>query len=349
MKRYAILLFPSANRVYADDAPRLMAAELDVVNHAVLGGKITKISDADIAGVRYVLFDADELTADELTFIANLSSIYALFDVDSAADDDSLLRPIRLRSLDVFPSDLLTIPKYQGKTNEQFTKLLFNMTAMAMAEPTKLASGKLRVLDPLCGRGTTLNLALTYGFDAYGVEIRKRDFDEYEKFIKTYLRNNRYKHSAQVSNIRRNKALIGRRLDISLGLDKEKYKAGDVITLGFVNADTTTSADHFRAGFFDVIITDAPYGIAHGSTSAAGGLARDPLRLLADALPGWHRLLRSGGAIGISWNTFVCDRTRLADVLSDNGFVVLDSPAHRDFEHRVDQAIRRDLIVARKG
>ncbi|MBO0840281.1 MAG: SAM-dependent methyltransferase [Sciscionella sp.] len=349
MKRYAILLFPSANRVYADDAPRLLAAELDIVNNAVLDGKIKKITQTDIAGVRYLLFEAAEFTTEDVAFIANLSSIYALFDIESNIPDEYLLRPIALRSIDVFPSDLLTIPKYQGKTNEQFTKLLFNVTTMALAEPSKLVNGKLRVLDPLCGRGTTLNQALAYGCDGYGIEIRKRDFDEYEKFIKTYLRNNRYKHSAQVSNIRRNKALIGRRLDITLGVTKEKYKAGDVIQLGFVNADTTTASEYFRAGFFDMIVTDVPYGIQHGSTSSTGGLARDPMRLLGDALPGWHRLLRTGGAIGISWNTFVADRTRLAALLTEHGFAVLDSPAHRDFEHRVDAAIRRDLIVARKS
>jgi hypothetical protein len=39
----------------------------------------------------------------------------------------------------------------------------------------------------------------------------------------------------------------------------------------------------------------------------------------------------------------------VADLLVRHGLHGLDSDAHRRFEHRVDQAIVRDLLVARKG
>jgi hypothetical protein len=59
-------------------------------------------------------------------------------------------------------------------------------------------------------------------------------------------------------------------------------------------------------------------------------------------------LLRDGGAIGISWNTYVLPREELVALLEGNGLAVRDSLAYQGFEHRVDQAIQRDLIVARK-
>src|SRR5690606_28738949 len=126
-----------------------------------------------------------------------------------------LLRPVRIRPLDKFDSDLLTIQKYSGKTNEQFTRLLLNVTCLAMAEPLAMLRRPLHVLDPLCGRGTTLNQAMMYGFDATGVELLERDFEAYERFIKTWLRTKRFKHTAESGQLRRQKHKLGRRLDIT--------------------------------------------------------------------------------------------------------------------------------------
>ncbi|MFC4328894.1 hypothetical protein ACFPC0_13895 [Streptomyces andamanensis] len=119
-----------------------------------------------------------------------------------------------------------------------------------------------------------------------------------------------------------------------------------------VNADTLRGGDFFRRGEFDLIVTDAPYGVQHGSRPHGGGnagrLSRSPVDLLAAAVPVWQPLLRPGGALGISWNTHVAGREQLAEILEAHGFTVRDSAAYRGFEHRVDQAINRDIIVARK-
>jgi hypothetical protein len=59
------------------------------------------------------------------------------------------------------------------------------------------------------------------------------------------------------------------------------------------------------------------------------------------------KLLRPGGALGISWNTHVARREELTDLLTGNGLEVLAGDGYAGFRHRVDQAIMRDLIVAR--
>jgi SAM-dependent methyltransferase len=341
MPDYGFLVLPSHNRVYSQAAAELAAAELGVFGERALGGRVRDIARTELGGVPYVTFSADQLSDHDLRLLSNLSSLYALF-----AIEEGRLTPLPKQPLDLFGSELLTIQRYPGKTNEDFTKLLLNVTALATDAPQDLVEGRPRVLDPMCGRGTTLNQAVMYGWDASGVDIDGKDFDAYALFFRTWLKHSRLKHQADQGTVRRDKAVLGRRLQVSLGASKERYKAGETIELTVVNADTLRSGDFFRPGSFDLVVTDAPYGVQHGSRQ--GGLSRSPVELLEVAVPVWARLLRPGGAIGISWNTHVARRDRLAEILSGNGFEVQDSDPYLGFEHRVDQAIIRDLIVARK-
>ena len=63
-----------------------------------------------------------------------------------------------------------------------------NVTLAASAFATQERRA-LSLLDPLCGRGTTLNQALSYGFHATGVEIDKKDFEAYALFIQRYVKD----------------------------------------------------------------------------------------------------------------------------------------------------------------
>jgi hypothetical protein len=352
MATYGFLVLPSHNRVYSSAAPELVRAELAVFSETALGGRVHKIEEKGIAGVPYVTFEADELSADDIALISNLSSLYALYEVNG-----ELLRPVPVTPLDAFNSDLLTIQKYSGKTNELFTKLLLNVTAMATDDTRTLVNGRPRVFDPMCGRGTTLNQAMMYGLNASGIDLDAKDFDAYSAFIRTWLKNNRLKHQAEVTPIRRDKALLGRRLRVSAGASKEAYKAGETVEIDVVNGDTLKSDAFFRPGSFDLIVTDAPYGVQHGSRPQGGRpgrgkggetLSRSPVQLLEAAVPVWTKLLRRGGAIGISWNTHVGKREELAAILEGNGYQVCNSEPYLGFRHRVDQSIVRDLVVARR-
>src|SRR2546423_1583935 len=165
MPRYALLIAPSTNRVYADASLRLTRAELSIFGGTVLSAMPSEIDEERLGGVPYVVFDG-ELTGTDLGYLANLSSAYALF--ERVGDD--LLRPVELSPLTHFDDDLITIPKYAGKTNEQFTRLLLNVTLLASRFGPEMCTRRLTVLDPLCGRGTTLNQALRYGYHAIGIE-----------------------------------------------------------------------------------------------------------------------------------------------------------------------------------
>jgi SAM-dependent methyltransferase len=340
MPEYAMLVYPSANRVYAASSPALLRAELAVFGTA-LAAELSAIEEAELGGVGYVRFTSSApLGERDLALLSNVSSLYALFELG-----DGVLRPVRVTPLAKADSDLLTIQKYAGKTNELFTKLLVNVTLLATADP--FSEKPKYLLDPLCGRGTTLNQAMMYGLHATGLDVDAKDFEAYEAFIKTWLRNKRVKHTAESGQLRRNKVRLGRRLDIEYALTKEEYKAGDTRKLTYFNADTLTTDEVLRANSCDVIVTDAPYGVQHGSHREAG-LQRSPRDLLAAAVPVWTRVLRPGGALGISWNTTVLPREELTEVLRRAGLDVREGGPWEGFAHRVDQAILRDLVVAVK-
>lgn len=350
--RHLVLVAPSANRVYSGDAARLMAAELRVLGDALAPGAFTGAEPVTVGGVDYLAVDtADDapLAGDALRVVSNLSSVYAVFAQVGAPDEapGPLLAPVELDRLDVFGSDLVTILKYQGKTNEAFTKLLLNVTAAATARPLRLLDRTLTVLDPMCGRGTTLNQALTYGLSTTGIDTDGKDFEAYSAFIQTYLKTGRYKHKATSGSLRVHGKTLGRRLEVELAASKEAYKAGDTQQLVVLNADTVKTREIVAPESHHVIVVDLPYGVQHGAH--AEFLARSPLSLLRAALPGWVRALRTGGAMGLAFNRHTCDPDDLAALLEKNGLTVVAPPEPDAYRHRVDASIDRDVVVARKG
>ena len=327
-----LLRTPSANRVYAGESAALSAAELEICAPFA-----RDIADQDLAGVGYLGFSTDDLAPEQLAILAGQSTAFALFERQG-----DLLRPLQLPDVEVLDDDLVTIPKYQGKTNEQFTRLLLNVT---LASIERKATGPRQVLDPLAGRGTTLSSALLLGHDGYGVDADEKAFEQMAAFHKTWLRRKRLKHTADIRPVRRDGKAVGKRFDATIKLDDR------TLQLTTFTGDTRDSADLFGKKRFDAIVTDAPYGVVHGSsTDVRGGSKRDrtPARLLKDAMGVWASQLMHGGALGLSWNTFGMAREDLVELVQDAGLNVRAEGPWDRFAHRVDASIRRDLLVAVK-
>ena len=160
MTSYALLLRANANRVYGAVAPDLAAAELAVLDRTQLGGVVRRCDRTEIAGVEYLLVDAAaELSDEQLAIISNLSSLHAVYEV--AGD---LLRPHPVAPVAQADDDIVTIQRYAGKTNEAFTHLLVNLALAEAGDALRrvLAGERVQLLDPACGRGTTLNLSLIH-------------------------------------------------------------------------------------------------------------------------------------------------------------------------------------------
>jgi tRNA G10 N-methylase Trm11 len=115
-------------------------------------------------------------------------------------------------------------------------------------------------------------------------------------------------------------------------------------------AGNSMYADKFyKKNFFDLIVGDLPYGVRHGNVTneKQSSLTRNPSELLAACLPAWKTVLKRGGVLVLSWNTFVFPRDKFTVLLEDMGFDVFSEGAYLDFVHRVDQSIKRDIIVAK--
>ena len=344
MARLAILPHESANRVYGSQVLTLLSAELlTIADHLETG--IDDVCPVEMGSVPYLTFEAgtaDDPPGDADRFLlSNLSGTRALFrvcdDRRAGRAGGPTLEPLSIDRLACFDDDLVTTQRYPGKTNEQFTHLLVNVgVAASDAARRRAASGlPVRILDPVAGRGTTLNRALLAGYDATGIEVAEADVDQYRTFLTTYLRGHRVKHRLDTTRVRKGPAAGTSSFTVTIRGSQR---------CEMIRADTTDAALVLKQRSADVIVADLPYGVQH---RAAGATAqrRSPGELLDAALPGWRASLRRDGAIVLAWNLLTLPRADVEELLTGHGFVVV--PPAAPFEHVVDRSITRDLIVAR--
>lgn len=339
MADHVILLAPSSNRVYAGSAARLVAAELAILLGGA-DGPSGLVQPTTIAGVPYLVLAADVLDEPTSSVLGRLSGRYAVF-----RRDGNQLQPVEITNPDLFDDDLVSIPKYPGKTNEQFTRLLTNVT---LAARTRTRGGPVAILDPLCGRATTLSTGLILGHDVAGVEADLKAIEAYAAYLRTYLRRKRLKHTAEMTPVRREGKTVGRRFDAEV----TPAAGGHALQLTVFSGDTRQSAALFGKRRFDAVVTDAPYGVVHGSSTDVRGVSgkrdRSAAGLISEALPGWAGQLKTGGALGLSWNTLGLTRERLTDIAIEAGLRPLASGPFLELAHRVDSSIHRDVFVAVK-
>lgn len=303
-------MHPGSNRVYAQSAPNLGAAELAICVPSARNVEATRIAGRD-----YLTFETD----DSVDAVARLAVTFALFERDGDA-----LRPVALPAVERYDDDLTTIQRYTGKTNESFTKLLVNITTAGMTKPT--------LLDPMAGRGTTLHQAVLYGWDATGVEIDKKDGEAYRTFFTTWLKNKRLPHKARHDR---------QKFTVSFGPDRATFDtAPQNVTM--INGDCRRVDTMVKK--VDAIVCDLPYGVRHGSEG--GPRHRSPLQLVEESIEAWSKVLRSGGAVGLAFNSLTCKRDELVAALG--GFDVCDDAPYLQLAHRVDQSINRDVVIARR-
>ena len=341
----AVLRAPSANRVYASRSGPLAAAEAHWVLGAHLGAP-SRVTERAVGGMDALRIEGLEFgDGDALRLLGSLSGTLGVLEqVDGGAGEEGpLLRPLDIPSVLRHPDDLETILKYPGKTNEQFTALLVNLAAALSTRRAGLFDGTLTLLDPLCGRGTTLNRALRLGLSPLGAEIDRKDVEAYRAFLATWLRTHRYKHTVTDGRLTRHGKQLGIRIDAELAPDKQAQREGRGQTLTVYGCDTRELAHLLPARSVDAIVGDLPYGVQHGGRSAAGW-QRSPLEVLAEAAPGWRSLLRDGGGMALAVNRHTLARSDATAVLADAGLRVIS--ADGAFRHRVDQSIDRDVLLA---
>ncbi|MBO0778181.1 MAG: hypothetical protein J2P37_05065 [Ktedonobacteraceae bacterium] len=324
---------PQRTTQYAHMAAALALPELQ----ASPFGKVVQLcTPTTLAGQNYILATVEEncLNLPELRDIlprlGATSEVYEYFErIDQV--EGPLLRPVEPQFTPFVPLEMAEARRYRGKTNEIFTRVLLNVALFAGAYAGQYRE-RLRILDPLAGGGTTLFLALAYGYDAFGIELERQDVETTSVFVRQYLENERI--AFKEIDERGRKA--GRRHQFEIGPKKETR------LLVLAHGDARDAALHMREVHggprMHAIIGDLPYGIQHFGEIAA---------LLSKALPVWEQMLLPGGTLALSWNATRIERQSMLELFARHTRLqVRDEPPYTQFAHAVDRVIkRRDIIV----
>lgn len=347
MPKYALLANPGHNRVYFEESVKLSVSELNIL----FGRTVVRCSEArqeDIANIAYITFSTENpLNARELEILSRVSFVYAIFEQKEEAGQVCLV-PIAKTDDPFMDSNVSTILKYKGKTNELFTRMMINLALFSSDFWDKTG---LKLLDPVAGKGTTLFEGLIAGFDLYGIEIGPKVANETYHYFKKYLETEKYRHTAKAEKINTgDKAVNAIRYKFQLAKTKEDMKNNRFKTFELIAGNSVFANRYYRKNSFHILVGDLPYGVQHGNVTneRQSSLTRNPKELLKACLPAWREVLIPGGTLALSWNTFVLPREQLVHLLEQEGFQVLNDGDWLGFEHRVDQAIRRDIVVARK-
>jgi SAM-dependent methyltransferase len=338
MPSYAILQNPGHNRVYFNASRSLSIHEL-----MLCAPHVRQVREQELGGIPYIVFETETaLSESELTRLSRLSFTYAIFLMH-----DGTLIPLDKNSAYVLNDDISTMLKYTGKTNELFTRLMLNIAISFVQNDD---NQPLRVLDPLCGKGTTLFEALLPGHHAAGIEIDEKLAHEAVVFFKKYLETAKVKHSNHTEKVsgsdHEGKKFTAARHRVTLTKDKLDF---EIIAGNTVHANT-----YFKKKSMHVIVGDLPYGVQHGSTAtsvkkdkAKGSITRNAMGMLTEALPQWLKVLKTGGVIALAWNLFLIPRSEMDELFIKHGLIIPDETKDK-FVHRVDQAINRDFIIGIK-
>lgn len=335
--QYAFLLTPHANVRYRASLARIARAELMMMLDA-LGRAGDAVREDEIGGASVLVLETDrELAKREWALLSQQSSIYMFF----ACRPDGSLMPLERAHPAYVGEDLASLLKYKGKTNEMFTD---GMITMALASSAFMSrhDSDLTVCDPMAGRGTTLMLALRRGYHGVGVEISRADVKEACDYLTRYLEFHRIKHKKTEAALTVKGQAGGRETRFVLSDTAEHFKAGDTRTLRMIQGDTRDTLALLKAKSVHLMVTDIPYGVQKGTAGRQDSIGGT----LEKALPAWHDTLRPGGVLAMSFNTYVTKRAELERLCALAGFEIVQTGS---LEHWVEQAINRDVILARRA
>lgn len=281
----------------------------------------------DLGGAPFLCFSTEAALPKR---VYGLSCLYF-----AATGSDDALTPYLFDKSAFVPSSMPHLPKYKGKTNVAFTRLLINLALSATQLPP---SDAYTLLDPLSGRGTALYMALSMGLNAIGVEQNADAVRDAVHFAQSFFTHEHipFKLTRASKTLGGGKSAPECTMAVG-GKERQRF-------LTLLKADTRDTVPAVKRGVADLITADLPYGVQH-APGQKKTMARLP-DMLKEALPAYHSALKKGGGIALSFNTYTLKTDTLKALLQDAGFTPLGHP-YDGFEHRVEQAISRDIVVAR--
>lgn len=314
MRKVALQISPEVKGAYFADVLEVARQELALVlenNGAEL---------LEVGPLRFFVFRADD---SQLQNLLRLSFAQGLFHVE-----EDVLRPMDLAVEFRLHEDFVFGSKYRGKTNERLTQMLINAGLAATGADS---ANNLKLLDPMCGRATTPLWAMRYGMRGCGIEQDPRALADIHRNLKKWSKLHRQKHKLSEGFVGGGRKTGTKFLDFS----------AEGTSMRIVNGDARQAATFFSKEKFDLIVSDLPYGVQHGTTHKT----RNPLNVIGQCVEPWRRCLKPGGVVVLAFNRYIPRRKALVELFSGNGFEALPFGA----EHRMSESIVRDVVVFRNG
>ena len=335
MATYCFQLYPHANIRYRESLQALGRAELACLLDAC--GVEADVHVQKIGGCTFLTFETDALTNQQWAVLCRHSATLMI-----CRKEDGALIPLEKPEPMYLPEDLAELLKYKGKTSAMFTRMMINC---ALCASDFLAVKAPVVLDPMCGRGTTCFTALQSGMNAVGLDCDRRDLKETADYFSRYLQFHKLKHGLKQGS-RTVKGTSVPEAIYTLADTKEHYQAGDTRSLTLLLGDTGLTGELLRKTPAHILVADLPYGVQHAPQE--GRRAEAFPQLMRRALKSWYSALKPGGALAFSFNIYTLRRKEVEQVLTEAGLHVLSEGPYADFSHWVEQAVERDVVVARK-
>ena len=313
MSHYSLLISPEARSAYFADY-------LDVAQRELL--QVTACSNVVFrsrGGLDFIDVECDESL---LAGMLRLSFVQGIF----AREGDHLL-PLDIADGFLFNDALVFGAKYRGKTNERLRQMLVNvgLAAIGAKDPSHC-----KLLDPMCGRGTTLLWSLRYGMKARGVEREPRVQEDLRRDLRRWCKLHRQKHQLSEGSVgKRSRKAGGRFLEFN----------SEGVGLKLVNGDAREAPELLGGEKFDLLVSDLPYGVQHDTV----GGTRNPLGILAECAAPWRECLKPGGALVLAFNRYQPKRPALIEAFESAGWQADSFSA----PHRMSEAIVRDVVVFR--
>ena len=328
---YALLLWPHTNGRYEEAIRRPAIAELQILLHTIGTDVIPYYRK--ICGVNSLCFEAPEIPAEQLKRISGHSLFYLLAEW---REPENTLIPLVPQPDRAIGFDLASVQKYKGKTNERFTDFLINMALYSSAFAKE--SKQLRLLDPMCGRGTTLFQAVNRGWNATGLDTDSKEISGCDVYFEKYLQYHKikYKKSAESRTVPGASAV--KMTCFNVDQDAETLEIG--------TSDAALVHRIWKEERFHLICCDLPYGVQHAPSGQGGAMSFE--NTLKRALPAWYAALKRGGAAAISFNVFTLKTERARELMEEAGFTAMRGGIYDETEHWVEQAITRDIAVGIK-
>lgn len=337
--RYAMLLKPHPNARYHESLGKLALLELACILEA-WGLQNAQPQFESLAGEPFLTFETEKMTAGAWRALSRHSAICLAAELLS----ENAIRPIQREITAGLPSDLPQVLKYKGKTNTDFTYMMLHVAKAASTFAHE--EGPLKVLDPMCGKATTLFCAMCEGDTAVGVEMDRRAISEADTYFARSLKLHRLKHRRTTSSITLSGVGNAQATDYAVAVTAQDMRQGMASSLRLLHGDAARVGDMFKQESFHLLVCDLPYGVQHAPKD--GRDVSSMKTLLSRVAPGFGRVLKRGGAAALSFNLNTLRRPDVARALESAGLEVLDKPPYDDFSHWVEQAVERDMVVARK-